>query len=66
MLTDEDLKRLNWDPEIIDWADYWVNVHTKGNRTLDPACIHGSAKEIRRGLICVIRGYLNMSRRFGR
>jgi long-chain acyl-CoA synthetase len=30
MLTDEDLKRLNWDPEIIDWADYWVNIHTKG------------------------------------
>ncbi len=19
-----------WDPEGIDWADYWVNVHTKG------------------------------------
>jgi long-chain acyl-CoA synthetase len=30
MLTDEDLKRLKWDPENIDWADYWVNVHTKG------------------------------------
>jgi hypothetical protein len=30
MLTDEDLKRLKWDPETIDWADYWVNVHTKG------------------------------------
>src|SRR5204862_7449989 len=30
MLTDEDLKRLRWDPESIDWADYWVNIHTKG------------------------------------
>jgi long-chain acyl-CoA synthetase len=30
MLTDEDLKRLQWDPESIDWADYWVNIHTKG------------------------------------
>ena len=30
MLTNEDLKRLKWDPETIDWADYWVNIHTKG------------------------------------
>lgn len=30
MLTNEDLKRLRWEPETIDWADYWVNVHTKG------------------------------------
>lgn len=30
MLTNEDLKRLRWDPETIDWADYWVNIHTKG------------------------------------
>jgi long-chain acyl-CoA synthetase len=30
MLTAEDRKRLAWDPESIDWADYWVNVHTKG------------------------------------
>jgi len=30
MLTNEDLKRLRWDPEWIDWADYWVNIHTKG------------------------------------
>jgi long-chain acyl-CoA synthetase len=30
MLTDEDLRRLQWDPETIDWADYWVNIHTKG------------------------------------
>ena len=30
MLTGEDLKRLRWDPESIDWADYWVNIHTKG------------------------------------
>jgi long-chain acyl-CoA synthetase len=30
MLTDEDLKRVNWVPETIDWADYWVNIHTKG------------------------------------
>jgi hypothetical protein len=30
MLTNEDLKRLSWDPETIDWADYWVNIHTKG------------------------------------
>jgi len=29
-LTDEDLKRICWDPEAIDWADYWVNIHTKG------------------------------------
>lgn len=29
-LTAEDLRRLQWDPETIDWADYWVNVHTKG------------------------------------
>ena len=30
MLTSEDLKRICWDPESIDWADYWVNIHTKG------------------------------------
>src|ERR1051326_88365 len=30
MLSNEDLKRLRWDPESIDWADYWVNIHTKG------------------------------------
>ena len=30
MLTSEDRKRLSWDPESIDWADYWVNIHTKG------------------------------------
>lgn len=30
MLTDEDLKRIRWNPETIDWADYWVNIHTKG------------------------------------
>ncbi len=30
MLTKEDLKRLEWDPKTIDWADYWVNIHTKG------------------------------------
>lgn len=30
MLTNEDLKRVQWDPETIDWADYWVNIHTKG------------------------------------
>jgi len=30
MLTSEDLKRIRWDPETIDWADYWVNIHTKG------------------------------------
>jgi long-chain acyl-CoA synthetase len=30
MLTSEDLKRIKWDPETIDWADYWVNIHTKG------------------------------------
>jgi long-chain acyl-CoA synthetase len=29
-LTNEDLKRIRWNPEIIDWADYWVNIHTKG------------------------------------
>jgi long-chain acyl-CoA synthetase len=30
MMTNEDLKRIQWDPETIDWADYWVNIHTKG------------------------------------
>ena len=30
MLTNEDLKKIRWNPEIIDWADYWVNIHTKG------------------------------------
>jgi hypothetical protein len=30
MLTPADRKRLQWNPESIDWADYWVNVHTKG------------------------------------
>lgn len=30
MLTNEDRKRLGWDAEAIDWADYWVNIHTKG------------------------------------
>ena len=29
-LTNDDLKRLQWNPESIDWADYWVNIHTKG------------------------------------
>jgi len=30
MLADADRERLLWDPENIDWADYWVNIHTKG------------------------------------
>ncbi|HEY2383523.1 MAG TPA: SDR family oxidoreductase [Terriglobia bacterium] len=30
MLSNADLKRLKWDPETIDWADYWMNIHTKG------------------------------------
>jgi len=30
MLSDEDLERIRWNPESIDWADYWVNIHTKG------------------------------------
>lgn len=30
MLTQADLQRLTWNPETIDWADYWVNIHTKG------------------------------------
>jgi long-chain acyl-CoA synthetase len=30
MLTPEDHERMSWQPEEIDWADYWVNVHTKG------------------------------------
>ncbi len=29
-LTPEDRRRLKWTPEKIDWADYWVNIHTKG------------------------------------
>jgi long-chain acyl-CoA synthetase len=29
-LTPEDQRRLKWAPEEIDWADYWVNIHTKG------------------------------------
>jgi len=29
-LANDDLTRLKWDPETIDWADYWVNIHTKG------------------------------------
>jgi long-chain acyl-CoA synthetase len=33
MLTNEDLNRLRWDPASIDWADYWVNIHTKGIET---------------------------------
>jgi long-chain acyl-CoA synthetase len=40
MLTAEDLKRLVWNPETIDWADYWVNVHTKGiERWIRPAFV---------------------------
>ena len=30
MLTPQDQARLHWTPEEIDWADYWVNIHTKG------------------------------------
>jgi long-chain acyl-CoA synthetase len=30
MLTPEDHERLAWNPEEVDWADYWVNIHTKG------------------------------------
>ncbi len=29
-LSAEERERLLWNPEEIDWADYWVNVHTKG------------------------------------
>ena len=29
-LTEADRQRLVWDPENIDWADYWVHKHTKG------------------------------------
>ena len=30
MLTPADRERLQWNPEDVDWADYWVNIHTKG------------------------------------
>ena len=30
MLSPADRERLQWNPEDIDWADYWVNIHTKG------------------------------------
>ena len=30
LLTPKDQERLQWTPEDIDWADYWVNIHTKG------------------------------------
>ena len=30
MLTAADRERLQWNPEDVDWADYWVNIHTKG------------------------------------
>jgi long-chain acyl-CoA synthetase len=33
MLTRMDQQRLQWNPEEIDWADYWVNIHTKGIET---------------------------------
>jgi long-chain acyl-CoA synthetase len=33
MMTRADRERLQWDPEEIDWADYWVNIHTKGIET---------------------------------
>jgi long-chain acyl-CoA synthetase len=33
MLTRADQERLQWNPEEIDWADYWVNIHTKGIET---------------------------------
>ncbi|HEX4998791.1 MAG TPA: SDR family oxidoreductase [Terriglobia bacterium] len=40
MLTAKDLERLVWNPEAIDWADYWVNVHTKGiERWIRPAFV---------------------------
>jgi long-chain acyl-CoA synthetase len=29
-LAEADRQRLIWDPENIDWADYWVHKHTKG------------------------------------
>ena len=29
-LAEADRQRLSWDPENIDWADYWVHKHTKG------------------------------------
>jgi long-chain acyl-CoA synthetase len=41
MLTNEDLQRLRWDPESIDWADYWVNIHTKGIETWIRPVFHG-------------------------
>ena len=28
--NDSLVKVVNWVPETIDWADYWVNIHTKG------------------------------------
>ena len=30
MLTPKDRELLQWNPKEIDWADYWVNIHTKG------------------------------------
>ena len=33
MLTNADLERIRWNPETIDWADYWVSIHTKGIET---------------------------------
>ena len=37
-LTSDDQDQLLWAPEDIDWADYWVNIHTKGiERWIRPA-----------------------------
>ena len=45
MLTTADLERLNWDPETIDWADYWVNIHTKGiEKWIRPKCSSPAAQ----------------------
>ena len=48
MLTNEDLKRINWDPETIDWADYWVNIHTKGIESGSVRCLRHLERRHRR------------------
>ncbi len=47
-LTPADQQRLPWNPEEINWRDYWLDIHTTGfNKWAEPLLVEKLQKEIK-------------------
>jgi Male sterility protein len=44
-LPEEDLKSFDYDPEVIDWYDYWINLHVPALRRWTYPLIEGRRPE---------------------